>query len=79
MGQRDRGLGKNTLRWGKPVGGDRDTSSWGVDFTQHFQDSTEEPRNRQWGSWGRPHGCSCVCVRERSEKNGDGVSFVQRV
>jgi hypothetical protein len=21
MGQRDRGLGENTLRWGKPVGG----------------------------------------------------------
>jgi hypothetical protein len=79
MGQRDRGLGKNTLRWGKIGWGNGDTSSWGVDFTQELQDSTEEPRNRQWGSWGHPHGCSCVCERERSEKNGEGVSSVQGV
>jgi hypothetical protein len=60
MGQRDRGLGENTLRWGKPGWGNGDTGSWGVDFTQELQDSMEEPRNHQCGSWGRPHGCSCV-------------------
>jgi hypothetical protein len=58
MGQRDRGLGENTLRWGKTGWGSRDTISWGVDFTQELSDSAEEPRNPQWGSWGRPHGCS---------------------
>jgi hypothetical protein len=35
--------------------------------------------NRQWGPWGHPHSCSYVCVRERSEKNSEGVSSVQGV
>jgi hypothetical protein len=57
--------------------GNGDTGSWGVDFTQELQDSMEEPRNHQWGSWGRPDSCSYE--RERSEKNGEEVSSVQGV
>jgi hypothetical protein len=61
-------MGEN--RWGNG-----DIGSWGVDFTQEL---TEEPRNCQWGSWGRPHGCSCE--KERIKwGNGEGVSSVQGV
>jgi hypothetical protein len=65
MGQRDRGLGENTLRWGKTGWGNENTGSWGVDFMKELQDSTEELRDRQWGSWGHPHGCSYVREREK--------------
>jgi hypothetical protein len=47
MGQRDRRGGENTLRREKFGGGIRDTGSWGVDFIQELQDSTEELRNHQ--------------------------------
>jgi hypothetical protein len=38
---------RNTLRRGKNGQGIRDTNSWGVDFTQELQDSTDESRNCQ--------------------------------
>jgi hypothetical protein len=56
MQQRDRGFGENTLREGETGGGIGDTDSWGVESTQGLQDSTEESRNLQRGSWGRLHG-----------------------
>jgi hypothetical protein len=60
MGKRYQGLGENTLRWRKTGWGNGDTGSWRVDFTQELQDSTEESKNCQWGSWGHPHGYPCV-------------------
>jgi hypothetical protein len=47
MGQRDRRLGKNTLRSGKTGCGNGDAGSWGVDFTPELQDSMKD---HQWGS-----------------------------
>jgi hypothetical protein len=59
---------------GKTGWGNGDTGSWGVDFTQEVQDSTEEPRNHQWGS-GVALTVALMCEREKSEKNGEGGKF----
>jgi hypothetical protein len=64
------------LKMGENQLGEQRHQFLGVDFTQELQDSMEEPWNNQRGSWGRPHGCSWVYERERSEKNREGVRSV---
>jgi hypothetical protein len=75
MGQRDQGLGENTLRWGKSVGG-TETPVLGEFIS---------PKNSKipWRNQGIINGglgvtlmVVLVCVRERSEKNSEGVSSI---
>jgi hypothetical protein len=76
MGQRDRGLGENTLRWGKPVG-EADTPVLGELIS---------PKNSKipWRNQGITNGglgVTLMVVLERlgvrSERIGEGVSSVQ--
>jgi hypothetical protein len=61
-------LRREENRWGK-----RRHQSWGDESTKEFQDSTEEPRDCQWGSWVT----LTVKLAKRRVKKGEGVSSVQ--
>jgi hypothetical protein len=78
MGQRDRGLGENTLRWGKPVG-EADTPVLGELISpkrERIPWRNQEITTK--GSWV----ASTVRLERRkvkSEEIGEGVSSVQGV
>jgi hypothetical protein len=76
MGQRDQRLGENTLRWGKPVGG-METAVLGELISP--KNSKIPQRNKEITNGGLEVALTVVlvCERERSEKNGEGVSYVQ--
>jgi hypothetical protein len=78
MGQRDRGLGKNNLRW-RNIG-------WGTETSVLGQLISPKNAKIPWRNQGITNGglgvtltVVLVCERERSEKNGEGISFVQGV
>jgi hypothetical protein len=77
MGQKDQGLGENTLRWGNTSWGNGDIGSLKL----------ISPKNSKipWRNQGITKGglevaltvvLECVCERERSEKNREGVRSV---
>jgi hypothetical protein len=62
MGQRDRGLGENTLRWGKPIGG-TETSVLGELISP--KNSKIPRRNQGIANGGLGVALMIVLVRER--------------
>jgi hypothetical protein len=78
MGQRDQRLGENTLRWGKPVGG-METLILGEMISPMNSKIPRRNLGIANGGLGVALTVVLVCVRESSEKNGEGVNSVQGV
>jgi hypothetical protein len=77
MGQRDQGLGENTLRWGKLIGR-METPVLGELISPKTLRLHGGTKESPMGVLGSP-AWLFLCERERSEKNGEGVSSVQGV